>query len=370
MQGKHLLDVSGSQADQLPDHWEPILFTAEEIEAEIDRLADGEPPADGRRQSLFVHPRSTAPGIGMAPGIRVTLSVLRPGERTRPVRHNSTVVGFCVRGGGHAVVEGSRIDLTRYDAWNIPSYRTYWYENTTDALFVQLLYSNAPLLEKLHAHLLEDNPPEPAVVAGNEPAEADAVDPRCTTPFGTFALDDSGASLMPYETLISPPTVSSRPLHWRWETVKSHLDRLEALGESYVGRRLYLLYNPATGRTNGTSPSFFATITIRPPGIVDRPHRHMSAAINYFFHGSGYSRVAGRRYEWKAGDLMFTAPGWAVHNHASNDGDRVYELTIQDQPFHIATESLLWQEDLKKPPRVLGAEAGFATNRDAGESAG
>jgi hypothetical protein len=25
--------------------------------------------------------------------------------------------------------------------------------------------------------------------------------------------------------------------------------------------------------------------------------------------------------------------------------------------------SLLWQEDLKHPPRVLGSEAGFATNR-------
>jgi gentisate 1,2-dioxygenase len=124
-----------------------------------------------------------------------------------------------------------------------------------------------------------------------------------------------------------------------------------------------LLYNPATGRTNGTTPSCFATITIRPPGIVDRPHRHVSAAINYFFHGRGWSRVSGRRYEWEAGDLMLTAPGWAIHHHASYDDDRVYELTIQDQPYHIALESLLWQEDLRHTPRLLGVEAGFSTNR-------
>ena len=63
--------------------------------------------------------------------------------------------------------------------------------------------------------------------------------------------------LMPYETLINPPALPSPALHWPWAGVKEHLDRLEALGESYVGRRLYLLYNPLTGRTNGTTPSFF-----------------------------------------------------------------------------------------------------------------
>ena len=62
---------------------------------------------------------------------------------------------------------------------------------------------------------------------------------------------------------------------------------------------------------------------------------------------------------------MLSAPGWAVHNHASND-DYVYELTVQDQPLNIAMESLLWQESLKLPLAVLGQEEGFGTNRRAG----
>jgi len=162
-------------------------------------------------------------------------------------------------------------------------------------------------------------------------------------------------------------SVASRALHWPWTEVEKHLLELESLGRDYVGRRLYLLHNPITGRTNGTTPSFFATMTIRPAGVVDRPHRHSSAAINYYFQGRGRSTVEGRILEWKAGDLMLSAPGWAVHNHASHD-ERVYELTVQDQPFGIATESLLWQEDLKHPPALLGTESGFATNRakDAG----
>ena len=144
--------------------------------------------------------------------------------------------------------------------------------------------------------------------------------------------------------------------------MKAELDKLEALGSDYVGRRLYMMYNPVTGRTNGITPNFFATMTIRPPKIVDRPHRHVTAAINYYFSGSGYSMVAGNRYEWKAGDLMLSAPGWAVHNHASYD-DYVYEPTIQDQPLNIYMQSLLWQESLKEPPALLGTQTGFSTNR-------
>ena len=52
---------------------------------------------------------------------------------------------------------------------------------------------------------------------------------------------------------------------------------------------------------------------------------------------------------------MLSAPGWAVHNHASND-EPVYELTIQDSPLNIAMDSLMWQEDLKHPARLLGSQ--------------
>ena len=73
--------------------------------------------------------------------------------------------------------------------------------------------------------------------------------------------------------------------------------------------------------------------------------------------------VDGKKYTWKSGDLMLTAPGWAVHNHSSND-ESVYELTIQDSPLNIAMGSLLWQEDLKHPMEALGATGGFSTNRE------
>ena len=342
--------------------WPPITISKEMFDLEIERLADLARPANGRRQVLFAHPSAPDPGRGLTPGVQVTLDVLKPGEETVPIRHNSTQVNFCIRGGGSVVVGDRRIAYAQYDAWNHPSYATYRHINDTNKLQARLTYSNAALLEMMRVHMVEENPQNdpapPAAPAAAEGAEADS-----TARLPTFTIGDDGAALMPYETLINPASVTSNTLHWPWQTVKENLDKLEALGEEYLGRRLYLLFNPLTERFNGTTPNFFATITIRPPGIVDKPHRHVSSAINYYFNGSGYSRVEGKRYDWKAGDLMVSAPGWAVHNHASNEGDPVYELTVQDQPLNIYMESLLWQEDLSEPAMILGSHEGFTTNR-------
>ena len=353
-------DRAGRAAQDENRYWPPIIVGKKEIDAEAERLAAKPLPANGRRESLIVHPLAAANAPGFAPGIQVKLSVLKPGESTAPFRHNATEVNFCIRGTGHTQVGGREIAFEQYDVWNHPGYAVYRHFNDGKDLQVRLTYSNAPLLQHLQVYLPEDDPKTGAKQAHDEEDKRDDV--RRRNPYGMFPITDDGGLLMPYETLINPEPVESRPLHFAWSRVKPELDKLEALGKDYIGRRLYMYYNPVTGRTNGITPNFFATMTIRPPKIVDRPHRHASAAINYYFQGRGYSMVAGNRYEWQAGDLMLSAPGWAVHNHASYD-DYVYELTVQDQPLHIWMESLLWQEDLKGSTVLLGTHAGFDTNR-------
>lgn len=352
-----LIDRTGA-SHETPALNQPVLINKEVLQAEIERLATLPAPANGRRMTAIANPASGV-GDGLANAIGVSLCVLKPGEKTKPIRHNSSHVDFCIRGGGEVFVGGEHFDFTQYDLWTTPGWTTYEIHNNTDQLQVRLCYSNAPLLEKLAVHVVDEHP-QPV----EEVQESEAHDPAKTSPFGTFQLTPEGAWLMPYEKLINPDHIEVKPLFWPWAKVKAELDRLRALGKDYSGRRLYLLYDPATGRTNGTTFTFFATITVRPANVVDRPHRHGSASVNYFFAGHGRSVVSGKKYEWSAGDLMLSAPGWAVHNHASANED-VYELTIQDQPLHLAIGSLLWQEDLRRPARLLGMNAGFDTNRVA-----
>ena len=352
-------DPSRPSANEM---WEPVIINGQQIAEEAERLLSLDVADPIERQVRIVHPMACARGQGLAPGIEVRLSALKPGERTRPYRHNATEVGFCIGGGGHARTGSTEFDFAQYDVWNTPSWTSIAYENNTKKPQIRLTYSNAALLRLLNVHLVEDKK-----TTGIMP---DAVTKEAAAPGSSMKIRDpfqipgDDAWLMSYERLINPPAVESNPNFWDWNKVKEELDKLTALGAKYRGRRLYLLYNQLTGRTNGTTPSFFATMTVRPPNIIDRPHRHASAAINYYFSGAGYSRVAGKHYEWKAGDLMLSAPGWAIHNHASHDQGPVYELTIQDQPFHIWQESLLWQETLAEPPSLLGAQPGFKTNRE------
>ncbi|MBR8094681.1 AraC family ligand binding domain-containing protein [Burkholderia cenocepacia] len=363
---REFADVQARFVDQTGErprdnnYWAPVIVTRGAIDAEVERLAALPAPSDGRRHSLIVHPSARVGSPGLAPGIQVSLQVLLPGETTQPMRHNATEVNFCIRGSGSTRLAGRTISFGQYDVWNHPAFVAYSHTNDTEDIQVRLVYSNIPLLQHMEVYVPElgielEQPTETMVVHASD-------DPKRRNPFGMFPIGDDGGFLMPYETLINPQVVESHPLHFPWVQVKAELDKLEALGSDYVGRRLYMMYNPATGRTNGITPNFFATMTIRPPKIVDRPHRHVSAAINYYFSGSGYSMVAGNRYEWKAGDLMLSAPGWAVHNHASYD-EYVYELTIQDQPLNIHMQSLLWQESMKEPPALLGTQTGFSTNR-------
>jgi gentisate 1,2-dioxygenase len=353
------VDQSAVAATPLTDLWDPVVIPREAIAEEVDRLAALPRPANGRRRSLIVHPRHEGKGLGLAPGIQVALEVLLPGEETRPVRHNSSQIIFSIRGGGSVVIDGHKRPYGLHDVWNTPSMATYHHVNDTDDTQVRLLYSNAALLEKLNIHYVDEDPGEALTEALGSDDDAAA------NPFAeTMPLPgaEDGALLMSYERAINPPVQASPALLWPWPGVKDELDKLHALGSKYRGRRLYLLYNPATGRTNGTTHNFFATMTLRPAGIVDRPHRHTAAAVNYYFSGSGHSVVAGKRYPWRAGDLMLSAPGWAVHNHVSHDED-VYELTIQDSPFNLANDSLLWQEDLRRPPILIGSHPGWDTNR-------
>src|ERR1700751_1670763 len=241
------IDRSGSAPEPIA-LWPSVVIPKEAIDAEVERLASLKRPENGRRRALITHPDADT-GNGLAPGIQVALDVLLPGERTVPYRQNSTQVNFVIKGAGHSVINGRRREVRLYDVWNTPSMHVYWHGNDSDEIQVRLTYSNAALLEQMNIHYVEENPPPIEPVKNEEQSEEDKR--RRVSPYGTIKLDEEGASLMPYEVLINPPAVESKALHWPWEEVKNHLDKLQALGKDYIGRRLYMISNTMTGRTKG-----------------------------------------------------------------------------------------------------------------------
>src|SRR4051812_1289781 len=206
------------------DLWPWVVIPRADIEAEVERRASLPKPEGCRRRCLLVHPRSEERGLGLAPGIQVAIEVLLPGEETDPIRHNSSVVSFCIEGAGTTTVDRSRFAIGQYDVVALPSMAIYSHRNDGPGRQVRLTYSNAALLEKMNVHIVEDCPVPPWAADGVEGGEGGAPlaaeEPPAPHPVADlFPLGDEGAHLMSYERLINPPVLESKPLHWPWQSV-------------------------------------------------------------------------------------------------------------------------------------------------------
>jgi gentisate 1,2-dioxygenase len=347
------------RSGQVPSDYrplQPLLISKAEIEDQVERLCEG--TFRGSRRVEIVNPALMQSG-SLYPAVTVSLNVLLPGERTTPHRHNSSVVNFAIQGSGETVIGGRTVSWGKWDTWSTPPWMVHQHINDTDEVQVRLSFSNSGLLDLLGVHVFEDA----TDLDANQPMGDPGAELEKSVRGETIGAD--GAALLTYEQLISPEPPYQPALHWPYKALHDRLQKLRALGQEYKGRRLFLMYDRSTGRSQGTTSTFFATITMRPAGIIDEPHRHTSAAVNYIFRGRGWSIVGGQHYEWGAGDLMLTAPGWMNHGHASHEGEDVYELTIQDSPLQIGIGSLLWVENLKQErTEALGVTAGYETNRE------
>lgn len=354
-----MMDVSAATSQE-PVYWEPIVVPRAAIDAEIERLAALPSVQGGHRRSLIVHPRATAPGLGFAPGIDVTINVLKPGERSTPMRRNSNLVEMCIGGTGRVSAGGRSFDVVKWDTWNLPAMQVHDFANEGEELFVRLSYSNAPLLEKMECHFVEEAPQQAGAAAAALPA--DATDVKKGTAYAresapNVPIGDAGARLCGYEYLVDIQVVENKALHWPWAEVEPYVPLRPGTNQ----RPIMLMYNPATERRNGTTHSFFATIAAVPPNAAPRSpgrgHRHSSVAINYWFQGEGESIVNGRTVKWSEGDLMLSGPAWSEHAHYPGPKGMAV-LTIQDHPLQIGMELLIWQEVMEGPILALGSEAG------------
>ena len=341
-----------------PELWPALVVPKAAISREIERLADLDRPANGRRTSSIVHPSATSPGLGFAPGTDVTINVLKPGEETALIRRSANQLEFCVSGQGVVEVSGEPTRIEKWDVSVIPPMQAYRHRNDGDELWVRLTYSNTPLLEKLGVHYVEE---DPAITRRTAPAGA--VNKSEQSSAIDIEITPEGARMRSYEYLVDIDVVEQRALRWPWELMKANLP----FEPGSNNRGIMLLYNPATERRNGTTPSYFCTVSgglrSNPPPPVARGHRHISAAINYYFLGiGGRSIVEGKTFDWGEGDLMLSAPGWAEHAHyiGSPTGAPIpmATITVQDHPMHIALGSLIWQEDVLGAVHALGSETG------------
>jgi len=346
------LELPAEVTPSYPEPWPPFLVRRSEIEAEIERLAALHREPHSRRASEVVHPSSAGTLASVTPGLSISINVVLPGEQLELLRDNASRVEFWLAGEGVARVGGSRLDVAKWGVCSIPSMTKRIYRNEGSGPLVWLSYSNSPLLQRTGTYYCDasDRDPLPPL------SERSNVERRYVAESAPdYAIMSDGARLRGYEYVTDITVVENKPLVWPWSETSPYLTETEGDGK----RGIFLLVNPATGRRQGTTHSFFAALSRHPAGVrrpvPRRGHKHSSFAVNYHFAGKGESIVDGQHFDWEAGDLMLSAPSWSEHAHGAT-GAAV--LTVQDHPFQMAIESLIWQEKMDGPILTLGSEDG------------
>jgi len=73
------------------------------------------------------------------------------------------------------------------------------------------------------------------------------------------------------------------------------------------------------------------SVGVLEPGGQTGDHRHAYEATMYVLAGRGHSIVEGVRYEWSAGDALYTPP-WCWHQHVAAADSRVEYVTATNMP--------------------------------------
>ncbi|HZV74214.1 MAG TPA: cupin domain-containing protein [Conexibacter sp.] len=128
-----------------------IAFPWKQVErqlAEAATVSDGT-PADGLLFE-YVNPFTGGP---VMPTLSCHMQLLKPGLHTDAHRHTSAAVYHVVRGNGHSIVGGERLEWTARDTFALPAWAVHEHVNASgDEDAVLFSFSDEPVVRSLGLH--------------------------------------------------------------------------------------------------------------------------------------------------------------------------------------------------------------------------
>ncbi|MFA5171759.1 MAG: hypothetical protein WC426_09335 [Sulfuriferula sp.] len=140
---------------------------------------------------------------------------------------------------------------------------------------------------------------------------------------------------------VTPTEQRFEPVLYTQERITEELNKVRAMGEDR-NRVGVLLSNPHFPTTMTLTHTLWSLYNILPKGVVQKPHRHNSIAIDHcVFAGEDTYTLIGKDVDaegniinpvkamWVPGATFITPPGW-WHSHHNHSGQDAIVLPIQD----------------------------------------
>lgn len=142
---------------------------------------------------------------------------------------------------------------------------------------------------------------------------------------------------------VAPSEARFTPVLYTKERLSEALENERAIGSAQQRNRLgVLLSNPNFPQTKTLTHTLWSLYNILPAGVVQKPHRHNSIAIDHCVSaGSDTYTMIGKEVDengniinpikamWTPGSTFITPPGW-WHSHHNDSGVDAIVLPIQD----------------------------------------
>lgn len=134
-------------------HWgspakvaQPLVYKLADALEVIEHLRDGEgDPFD----DIVVEYRNPISGGSVMTTIAAFLQLVRPGVDTRAHRHTHSTVYHVVRGSGHSVIAGERVEWTKGDTIAVPLWYEHSHHNHSSEDAILFSYTDKPAVEAL-----------------------------------------------------------------------------------------------------------------------------------------------------------------------------------------------------------------------------
>ena len=325
-------DVARAHLDTPGSAGKPVVAPKEQLavphiwkNAEVQRLLkmSEHVALDERRMLRFVNP-GTPDWKYVTPTLSVSIQQIMPNEFAIPHRHTASAIRFFLSGRSYTTVEEDKCEMQRGDLIVTPGWEWHDYGNESNEPGIWIDALDLPMIQYLdscgYLKSIEEE-------VGYELSKEEKLKVRAS---GITEQRYSAVGLRPM-TETAGTSRRAGLIHYRWANTEAALQRLAASGEANPHDDIMMEYvDPATAQS--VYPTFACCIQMIRPGIRTLAHRQASSAVYHVFEGSGRSVIAGRVFDWSAGDF-FVVPSYFWHEHSNIGREPAILFSVQDFPL-------------------------------------